>query len=55
MLVFIAVVKMKMLTFEFLKHSYKILTFLNDFILTCFLAHPKVSQVSQGKAPHLFP
>lgn len=45
----------KTFTFEFLKHSNELMTFLNDFVLTRLLSHPKVFEVRHSKAPHLLP
>ena len=45
----------KIFTFEFLKDFNEAVTFLNDFVLPHLLSNPKVSQVTQGQLPHLFP
>ena len=44
-----------LVTFMFFECVNQVMTFLYDFLFTHLLSHAKVSQVSQGKAPHLFP
>lgn len=45
----------RLFTFEVVKLSNKVLTLLNNLVLTCLPTHPKVSEVPQSKTPHFFP